>query len=373
MSGRIKNPKIVISGYYGYDNCGDEAVLLSILHCLRKLKSDLRITVLSGNPKKTAAHYGVCAISRWSLPAIIRELSTATLLISGGGSLIQDVTSVRSPGYYLGIIRLALMLRKRVMIYSQGIGPLTNESNRANTAKVFSRCNAITLRDAGSAELLKEIGVKKELLVACDPVLALSRGDVSDNMMGKLLDEFGIAAAENKPRKPLLFVSIRTWNNNPHFMPVAKFLDDQIESGWDVILVPAHFPDDVAAGKAIVMLMSTKPYEIDRALSAEEFIALTAAADSVLSMRLHGLICASAVGTPIFGLSYDPKVAAFMKQCGHEESCLSYDDPDLGNKVHMAYAGHHLSKKSLDESPAIDSRLNDLAWESARIAVDLLK
>ncbi|MCL2226660.1 MAG: polysaccharide pyruvyl transferase family protein, partial [Oscillospiraceae bacterium] len=103
--------KIVISGYYGFDNCGDEAVLLSIIHCLKKLDPDVRITVLSNAPEKTRELYGVDVANRWNLIAVAQEILTARLLISGGGSLIQDATSVRSPAYYLLIIRLALFFK----------------------------------------------------------------------------------------------------------------------------------------------------------------------------------------------------------------------------------------------------------------------
>ena len=150
-----KAPRIVISGYYGFDNCGDEAVLLAIIHCLKTLAPNVKITVLSGNPEKTRKLYGVDALNRWNPVRIALMLLTCRLLISGGGSLIQDVTSARTPNYYLGVIMMALFLRKKVMIYSQGVGPLTIPKNRARTAKILNRCNIITLRDNHSAELLR--------------------------------------------------------------------------------------------------------------------------------------------------------------------------------------------------------------------------
>jgi polysaccharide pyruvyl transferase CsaB len=236
------NKKIVISGYYGYDNCGDEAVLLSILHSLKKLHPEVEITVLSGNPEKTSKTYNVDAINRWNLPAIAAKLFSAGLLISGGGSLIQDVTSIRSPMYYLGIIRLALLLKTKVMIYSQGVGPLSNTKNRTQTAKVFNRCHAITLRDSASAELLKEIGVMRDLQVTCDPVMTLTRDNVSVGVMSELMLEFGLADKAKKKHKPLLFVSVRYWKNNSFFFFFFEFLDRQSENCWDIILVLAHFP-----------------------------------------------------------------------------------------------------------------------------------
>ena len=42
--------KIVISGYYGFDNLGDEAILKAIITSLKKVDSTIDITVLSNNP-----------------------------------------------------------------------------------------------------------------------------------------------------------------------------------------------------------------------------------------------------------------------------------------------------------------------------------
>ena len=127
-----KSHKAVISGYYGFDNCGDEAVLLAIIHCLKKLKPDVRIVVLSGNPKKTRELYAVEAVNRWNPFSVAIELLSCRLLISGGGSLLQDVTSTKSLRYYLAIINIAALFKKRIMIYSQGLGPLNAEKRNAS-------------------------------------------------------------------------------------------------------------------------------------------------------------------------------------------------------------------------------------------------
>ena len=375
----LKKQKIVISGYYGYDNCGDEAVLLSIIHSLKSLCPSAQITVLSGNPKKTQELYSVDALNRWNLPAIALRLLSARLLISGGGSLIQDVTSARSSMYYLGIIRLALFLKTKVMVYAQGVGPLISEKVRADTAKVFSRCHAITLRDGASAQLLKELGVAGDMQVACDPVMTLTLDDVPTDTLNKLKLEFGLADRSEEKRKPLLFVSVRYWKDNEFFSPVAEFLDRQSEDGWYIILVPAHFPQDVEAGRFLSTKMSSHPKLIERCLNAEEFIALTAIADRVFSMRLHGLICAAAVGTPMIGLSYDPKVDAFMGKLGMDDFCLQYDSftSDAAESL-FKQMPHKLSPDSHGDEPdnSVSPYISDmrkLAWEPANTAINLLK
>ncbi len=105
--------KILISGYYGYDNLGDEAVLETILNNIRSVIEDSEITVLSSNPIATTAKYDVNSVGRSSIMGVIKALSKCDVLISGGGSLLQDVTSRLSIFYYLLIIMFGRMMGKR--------------------------------------------------------------------------------------------------------------------------------------------------------------------------------------------------------------------------------------------------------------------
>ena len=105
--------KYIVSGYIGFDNFGDEAIQNVLV---KKLKSEGagKITLISSNPEKTKKIHEVdsCGMLKF-LPA----LAKSDVLISGGGSLLQDVTSLKSLIYYLGVIYLALILGKKVEIF----------------------------------------------------------------------------------------------------------------------------------------------------------------------------------------------------------------------------------------------------------------
>ena len=372
MSNHKRGPKIVISGYYGFDNCGDEAVLLAMIHCLKKLCPNVRITVLSNNPSVTGKLYGVKAANRWNPLKIVLEILFCRLLISGGGSLLQDVTSIKSPSYYLGIIKIALFLRKKVMIYSQGVGPLSDENNRADVSKVLNRCHAITLRDEYSAQLLIDLGVRRDVPVTCDPVLAFSREDVDVDAVKEYLRELGYSNNSTVELNPLLFVAVRCWKDDRHIAPVAEFLDTQAGEGWNILLVPAHYPEDLDAIAMLTARMARRPYCVDKCLTADEFLALTAISDRVFSMRLHGLICAMAMGTPMIGLSYDPKVDAFMEQAGLERYCLSFDDFNIQMANRLMEELDNLPYQIWQERESYRLDMQDLAWDTADVALWLL-
>ena len=372
MAFRKKGPKIVISGYYGFDNTGDEAVLLSIIHCLRTLKPNVRITVLSDKPEQTKATYGVNAVNRWSPFAVGFALLFCRLFISGGGSLIQDVTSTQSAEYYLMMIRLGNILAKKTLVYGQGIGPLRDEKIRAKTAKVLARCDMITVRDVQSAQLLKDLGVEKTVSVASDPVMALSYEDINKDEIKDILLDIGILNASGRKHKPLLLTSIRCWGDNRHLASVAALLDVQARNGWDVLLAPAQFPADMEAIDKISNLMSERLYCLGTSLTARQFLALTLYADKVFSMRLHGLVFAMAMGTPMIGISYDPKVDAFMEQAGLSRYCLPFETFDWETAEYLFEEMEALPLHMLRVQEDTRKELHNLAWDMARLAIVML-
>ena len=83
--------KYVVSGYIGFNNFGDEAIAHTVAQKLKKEMPE-KITFISSNPTETAIQHDVeaCGMLKFFTP-----LKDADVLISGGGSLLQDVTSLK--------------------------------------------------------------------------------------------------------------------------------------------------------------------------------------------------------------------------------------------------------------------------------------
>ena len=367
-----KRKKVVISGYYGFDNCGDEAVLLAIIHCLRALAPDLRLVVLSANPQKTAALYGVEAADRWKPFTVLWRLLGCRLFISGGGSLLQDVTSKRSPRYYFSVIRLGQIFARKTMIYAQGIGPLSVKSNQAQAVKLLEKCDEVVLRDGESAAFLKQLGLTKYVRQCSDPVMALSYEEVKQEEGRALLEAMGMLDSRGRKEKPLLLVSPRCWGDGAHLREIARALDAQAAAGWDVLLVPAHFPGDMEAIDQIGGHMEERFYLLGKTLTAAQYLSLTAMADKVFSMRLHGLISAMAMGVPMVVLSYDLKVSAFMEQAGMSAYCLSLEDFSGEKAAALLEELEYLPLAIRETQETRRKEMQEMAWETARLAVELL-
>ena len=128
---------VIISGYYGSDNFGDEMILKVLIDKLKQF--DINITVLSLNPEKTKALYKVNTVKSFDILKVIFTILKSDILISGGGSLLQDSTSVKSLFYYLFVIKIAEFFHKKVMIFAQGIGPIKNKFGESLCKKLLKK------------------------------------------------------------------------------------------------------------------------------------------------------------------------------------------------------------------------------------------
>lgn len=358
---------IVISGYYGFANAGDEAMLAAMIEAFTDLEPDIKITVLSGNPADTRRRHGVNAIYRLNYPEIALALMKSDLLISGGGSLLQDVTSDRSLYYYLSIMMLAKKLGKPVMLYAQGIGPVRGKLARGAMRYIGNMVDLITVRDEGSREELKYLGVSKPpLYVTADPVLAMHP---VDNQIGRaILRQAGADTAA-----PVIGFSVREWKDWGHYKQVIAQAADKMaaEFGARLVFIPMQWPDDLAAAKKIISRIRHPATLLQDEYTTSELLSLVGNLDILIGVRLHALIFAAVMQVPLVGLSYDPKIDRFLETLGerHIGTLQNVTVDDLLAKVRTLWP------EIERPSPARRDRINMLrskAFQNAELALELI-
>lgn len=359
----------VISGYYGFDNSGDDSILKAIVENLRALKPDIKILALSNNPKETSALYGVDSIHRFNLPKIYGGIKRASLLISGGGSLIQDITSDKSLAYYLFIISLANRLGTKVMLYSNGIGPILNKRNYPKIRKALNRAECITLREESSLAELEKIGVQnRNITVTADPAFTLT--PAADEAVDEILRRSG-----TDPGEAFACVSVRPWQNlgrgfETEVARSAKYLSEKYN--MKVIFMPMQCPKDVAITKRIAGLAGGAARVAPENLTPAEMLGLTRRARIVIGMRLHTLIYAASAATPIIGLIYDPKVSAIMDYIG-QSGCLPVENLKSDELNKLTDSVMENSDGIRAELSAAAERAAALARETAKTAVKIIE
>ncbi len=296
----------VISGYYGYHNLGDDAILLSIRRRLAALSDDVELVALSNAPDSTLEEYDVKAVQRFQPMQVRKAIKNADLLISGGGSLLQDRTSTRSLMYYLTVIRMALHYKKPVMLYANGIGPVSKSKNRRRVQAVVSKADCITLRDTDSLQELEQMGVGSDAMtVTADPVFTLN--GIAPDAAREIL-----TAAEIPTDRPILAVSMRQSGKIAQAVPeLARFCDEAAKT-HTVLFILMQTPADSAVTEAIRSRMSAPSYVLETPGKPETMMGVIGLCNLVFSMRLHTVIFAAKQRVPVMGLVYDPKVASYL-------------------------------------------------------------
>jgi polysaccharide pyruvyl transferase CsaB len=301
--------KVLISGYYGFANLGDEAILELLTRTLKD--AGHQVTVLSADSVRTRQLYEVDAVHR--LRGIVPALLQHDVLISGGGGLLQDTTSRMSLEYYLTLMRLAKLARKRVIVYGQSLGPLSRAAERS-TMKVLRGNVAIAVRDRRSQRYLASHGI--DALLTADPVLLLEpRASAHQHPTDQHPAHQQAAYQHEAANKPLLIIPR---GDKPEIQGalercLASFSQHPVHRDLPVAVM-ALSPSDQAAAQALQQ--QGRNVQLWHADSPAVALTRIAAAKAVVSVRLHGLILAAAGGVPYSGVAYDPKVRAFLDETG---------------------------------------------------------
>lgn len=303
---RAEHTRVLASGYYGFRNLGDDAILLSLRDRVQEQMPGATLAALSKRPEETQEKCGVEAADRFSPFAVWREMKRCTLFLSGGGSLLQDSTSTRSLLYYIALIRMAKRCGKRVMFYANGIGPVREEKNRRRVRKAAELADCITLRDEISLQELRDMGVENpNVFLTADPVYAMRGGD-REKGRGRLT-ALGVPAD-----RPVIGVSIRfAKGTETRLDEFARFCDMAAQRASVVFLVMQQGSDDAACG-AVRARMKEASWIVDAPYDPQGMMGMLACMDAVVSTRLHSIIFAAHERVPVLGVVYDPKVKACL-------------------------------------------------------------
>ena len=288
--------KFCISGYYGFDNFGDETILNVLVENIKAGVGQSQITVFSSNPLKTEKLYNVKSVYYFDLLSVIKELLRCNYLISGGGSLLQDVTSKKSLVYYLAVIAIALFFRKKVIIFAQGIGPINNKILANITKMVLKKSKYITVRDNKSLSLLNEWGIKAN--ICNDPVW-----NIKINKKEKT-DKIGIQLRNFPSLKPEFI--------NDLALCIDKFYQDR-----EIIIFSFQNKIDLEIcnklKKQLQIINPSINAKVVENISNEKIINDISELDSLIAMRYHACLIGIKAKIKVLPINYDIKVETLSK------------------------------------------------------------
>lgn len=281
--------KICLSGYYGFKNFGDEAILSVLVNHF----NEHDITVFSSDPEFTSKTYNVNSVKSFDIKKVIEEIKSCNVLISGGGSLLQDVTSLKSLVYYTAIIALAIMFNKKVIIFAQGIGPINNRFAQLVVKNLLKLCNIVTVRDEKSLFLLNKWGVNAKLV--CDPIYSLEIPQQEpENIIGIQLRDFK-TMSDNLLQKLALLI-------------VTKFSDKKIE------IFSLQEALDLDVCKRFERILKSFDPDIETEIVTDNIIERLSHLQYLFAMRFHAVLCAIKCGVKTCAINYDIKVEKLAQE-----------------------------------------------------------
>ena len=323
---------IVICGWYGNENLGDELILESMLHQFQSIFEDSSITVFSDNPNETKSKYGVNSVRRKgnAFHRLQRAIavSKADLYVLGGGGILMDYGKARNIVLrWLEEMKLAQQLGIPNMAFSVGVGKIWIDESKQSILEVLPRADAICVRDKESAETLAKLGVSN-LQITSDIAL------IHPELLHARMDT-NIA----KRASSSIIVCLRHWFDTSNsiddpvvfdrlIQSLASFLSEMSTSRMSSItfapLRTRSADDDRVVAQKVVKLMDDKRNVtiIDHSLEPSEFFDLVLSSELLIGMRLHSLIAAAAIGVPCIAINYSPKVRSFMSSIGADSWVL---------------------------------------------------
>ena len=296
--------RVLLSGYYGFGNLGDDALLQIVVAQLKTRYPYATIDVLSEKPEETAHELAVEATPRWDQAAIKEAIARADVVLSGGGGLFQTATSFKSLLYYAGIVRTAIRAGRKTMVFAQSIGPL-DFWGKQTLRECCKGLGAATVRDERSRALFAPLVPGTPVERTADPVFLYEPPESPP-----LLEAAGLGPSS----EPYVLACVRKTAHVRDAITAIAIAADRLAEryGARVAFVPFGGPDDADAATSIIRKCRSKPMLLPLQ-GLDTVAAAIARARLVIGVRLHALILAARFNVPFLYVPYDPKITGLVE------------------------------------------------------------
>jgi polysaccharide pyruvyl transferase WcaK-like protein len=337
---------VMVLGSFSGNNAGDAAILMSLIRDISEISPETRFLVPTLRPSFITKNFSPSVqpidIKPWKLSLKLLGLPVLSHIKKADIILITDAicfdvhlwNPLDNNLFALVIISwVAKLLKKPVVFFNNGVGPLNTKLGKKMMRYVGSNADLIILRDEDSKKLLHRIGVKKDIIVKADSALNLQSS--SDETIKKVLEENNIPRNKRfiginvtKYADSWLKKGERSIGKKRYQEIIAQVSDALIKKfGIPVLFIPTH-PMDCPFTKGAYNLMKEKDnaYIISRHYTPDKICGLLKLCEFIIGTRFHSTVLSSATHTPVISIIYTPKNRSLMKQLGIEEYGIEFND-----------------------------------------------
>lgn len=336
-------PVVVLHGGYGKNNMGDDAILDVLISRVRNHLPNAKIIVVCHGPEYVRARYGIESCHFKSFKAL-KAIIKSHIYIIGGGGIVNKINTYSGyryfkifdmKGKFLFIAALlAKIFRAQTNFYAIGATSFSDPVIKFLARLSLNFAGVISVRDELSMDNLKKIGIKKDIVQVLDPALSLTPAD--KQQARNILNDLGVGGCGKRVvgfnmryvRDPLI-------DNDSTITEAAKLVDYLMrDNGCEVLFLPIsrhqseHFEDDFDFGMQVKSCLSDDKdfYILQDYYHPSVMMAILGLMDFCVLERLHAVILSSKMDMPFFVISYDNKVAEYVKLIGREDSMMDLKD-----------------------------------------------
>ena len=371
-------------------NTGDEAYFAAMVDLFAEHLPGVEIVKFDGRPEAIAERYGVRAVYSGGKPwrrlralwPTLREIATCDAYVFGGGQIVIDEHGLVSVPYRMARPMLASLLRRPVMSYAVGVGPLTGGLGRWLTKVCLRRFTLVTVRDRVSEELVRSVGFTGEIVRTIDAAVALESAGA--HRARAILDAEGVATDRpilaclpwgpayrcGKSLVPVILRRKRAARDaegqrkyDRHVAIVAEALRRMVqEAGAYVLFVPpdpteAH-GGDLAMARDLHAALAAPEHSgvVEGDYSPKELKALLGQAELAVGSRMHGLILATGEAVPLVGICFSDKIRCWGEIVGQERFFIDEGQIASAEQLHRLIRGAWDARAALREQMAARRR-----------------
>lgn len=307
-------------GYYGMQNSGDDALLLSsIMGAKHYLQSRSLIVSASTDIDFEGHDFDVNPIRETQTFKGQNRLQhyyaamRSERVVFGGGSVLHTAQDIQIKRHMM-----ALSNPEKCMALGVGIGPFNDANARKQCKRFLNECGFVGVRDKKSYELAKQLAPEANIKLTFDlaPMLALSSITAPNNQ-----SESGILINVCPVPKDAMG---RT-DHHQHKVMLTK-MSNVIEDTWNASHEPINlislnghqqYGDNLLCKQLVDKFEGKIPVKfIPYQANPLEMMNIISGHKVFLSMRLHGLVFGYLTGTPVLAVNYHTKGHQWCEQVG---------------------------------------------------------
>jgi len=342
--------RILLCGYYGQMNSGDDALAYVCLDQIYKYWNDnVIVEIMSDTPIAHPCQIKVVYPNLTRKFSRISALLRADALVYGGGGVFQDHRGLGDLYEKLKFAIIAKLKKIPIVYLSVSIGPLTTRRGKVLTKMILNLADFVSVRDEKSYNILKEeLKICTELdltydlaLLMRESVTVVSREEKTVGVsLLPLVDSFYLKhdkhLYENICRS-LNWVALQGYK--------IKFIAFNKTSGDDSI--SKKISEQIAPPVEIEFVDYNKnPYSV-----LEEVGRCTV----FVGMRLHAIIFSYVMNVPCLMINYHPKCEEFVKHMRINSETIIDNSFELTDKLKAI-----ISMKPCPEGNSVDGYLQNI-------------